>query len=644
MYQNTDHAILPDGTQFKFWDCETEFKKTYYVSKAPGASDDNPGTKEAPFATISKAAEVLEAGERVVIGGGVYDEFVRPLRGGNGPDSMISYEAAPGEKVILTGAREYTHGFTDQCEYNTIGLGAYYNYTLEYDENAKCYQGYFEHDDFEKINPFAMVNCASQPFGGCEFWFEYLPFEKDWQPFLKRRGLIMVDGEPLWQVNFSNQLSQVPGSYWVEDSGYKFIIRLKDDGDPRDHKITYTCRDQLFSPAVGGLGYVRVKGLRFEYVGNGCPGSQKGALSSHCGHHWILEDNEVDWCNGLGIDVGNESPMRRRDIQVPNCMIVRRNHVSHCGVCGIASLGSNVDLLLEGNVLDGNCWHDIEYNYESGAIKVHHVINGLIRYNVVTNNGYGPGIWTDYGNANERICYNTIVDSKSMVMGAIFIEASDITCRTDHNIIVKGGADPTGSKAQRTSGGGHGFYEHDSDNLITDNNIMLGLDGAGVFLNWGDPVRICNGHGPMGRNHKVMDNVIADCGRGYVMPTEYNEADGNIMGAGSFSERYTISVERDNQVYEKMDMRAARQFHNWEQNGKMCDISYDLCRDCMKLTVKYTAGEDCLEQVYDLTKPETMDLAPVKEFFAGRDCSAYDVHMRFNKKTFKTAFAKKKFD
>ena len=183
-----------------------------------------------------------------------------------------------------------------------------------------------------------------------------------------------------------------------------------------------------------------------------------------------------------------------------------------------------------------------------------------------------------------------------------------------------------------------------SDNLITDNNIMLGLDGAGVFLNWGDPVRICNGHGPMGRNHKVMDNVIADCGRGYVMPTEYNEADGNIMGAGSFTERYTISVERDNQVYEKMDMRAARQFHNWEQNGKMCDISYDLCRDCMKLTVKYTAGEDCLEQVYDLTKPETMDLAPVKEFFAGRDCSAYDVHMRFNKKTFKTAFAKKKFD
>ena len=634
-YQNDQYSILPNGSEFAFWDIETEFKKTYYVSKAAGASDDNPGTAEAPFATISKAAEVLCAGERVVIGGGVYDEFVRPVRGGDCPKSMISYEAAPGERVILTGAKEYKNGFTDQCEYRTIGLGVYYNYTTEYDENAKCWQGSFERDDFDKINPFAMVNCASQPFGGCEFWFEYLPREKDWQPFLKRRGLIMVDGEPLHQVNFSHQLSQVPGSYWVEDSGYKFIIRLKDDGDPRDHKITYTCRDQLFSPINDGLGYVRVKGLEFEFVGNGCPGSQKGALSTHCGHHWILEDNTVRWANGIGIDIGNESPQRVNDIQRETHMIVRRNHVSYCGVCGIAGLGKNYGILLEGNVLDHNCWHDIEYNYESGAIKVHGVHDGLIRYNVITNNGYGPGIWTDYANANERICYNTIVNCKSMVMGAIFIEATDVPCRTDHNIIINGGADPTGSIPQRTSGGGHGFYQHDSDNLTTDHNIMLGLDGAGVFLNWGDPIRICNGHGPLGYGHKVMNNIIADCGRGYVMPTEHNEADGNIMGAGSFSEKYCVSIERNNQIYERLDMRSARSFHGWEKNGKMCDIDYDVCLDCMKLTMRFTVDSETLEQTYDLTQNTVVDLAPVEAFLAARDCSAYEAPIRVSKKYFK---------
>lgn len=635
MYQNDQYSVLPDGSQFAFWDIETEFKKTYYVSKAAGASDENPGTAEAPFATISKAAEVLCAGERVVIGGGVYDEFVRPVRGGDCPKSMISYEAAPGERVVLTGAKEYKNGFTDQCEYRTIGLGVYYNYTTEYDENAKCWQGSFERDDFDKINPFAMVNCASQPFGGCEFWFEYLPREKDWQPFLKRRGLIMVDGEPLHQVNFSHQLSQVPGSYWVEDSGYKFIIRLKDDGDPRDHKITYTCRDQLFSPKNDGLGYVRVKGLAFEFVGNGCPGSQKGALSTHCGHHWILEDNQVRWANGIGIDIGNESPQRVGDIQRETHMIVRRNHVSYCGVCGIAGLGKNYGILLEGNVLDHNCWHDIEYNYESGAIKVHGVHDGLIRYNVVTNNGYGPGIWTDYANANERICYNTIVNCKSMVMGAIFIEATDIPCRTDHNIIINGGADPTGSIPQRTSGGGHGFYQHDCDNLITDHNIMLGLDGAGVFLNWGDPIRICNGHGPLGYGHKVLNNIIADCGRGYVMPTENNEADGNILGAGSFGEKYCISIERNNQIYERLDMRSARLFRGWDKNGKMCDIDYDVCLDCMKLTMRFTVGGETLEQAYDLTQKEAVDLSPVEAFVAARDCTAYEEPIRVSKKYFK---------
>jgi hypothetical protein len=39
-----------------------------------------------------------------------------------------------------------------------------------------------------KINPFAMVNCASQAFGGCEFWFHYTPNEADWQPFLYLPG------------------------------------------------------------------------------------------------------------------------------------------------------------------------------------------------------------------------------------------------------------------------------------------------------------------------------------------------------------------------------------------------------------------------------------------------------------------------
>ena len=69
----------------------------------PRAADSNPGTKELPFSTINKAAQVLQPGERVVIMTGVYRERVVPKRGGTGPDKMISYEAAPGANVVVKG-------------------------------------------------------------------------------------------------------------------------------------------------------------------------------------------------------------------------------------------------------------------------------------------------------------------------------------------------------------------------------------------------------------------------------------------------------------------------------------------------------------------------------------------------------------
>ena len=613
--------LLPDGTRFAFWDCETNFTKTYYVSK--NGSDTNPGTKDAPFLTIGKAAEVLQPGERAEIGGGVYDEFVRPARGGESAQKMISYEAAPSEKVVVTGAKQYKGDWIEPYGWRTHGLGKYYNLSDTFDPNAKVYEGTFEKDDFDKINPFTMINAASQPFGGCEFWFHYTPNEADWAPFLKRRGLVFCDGEFLTQVSFCWQLSQVPGSYWVEDSGYTFFVRLKDDSHPRDHVITYTCRDQLFSPAVPYTGYVRVKGMEFEFAGNGCPGSQKGALSTFCGHHWIIENNKVRWANGLGISIGHESP-QRTSAEASGGMIVRNNHVSYCGVCGIAGLPTRSTqysgILLEYNVLENNCWHDIEFNWESGAIKLHGVKNGLFRFNIVKNNGYGSAIWSDFGNINHRICANVVLSGKSSIMGAIFIEASDVDNLVDHNIVYDWHCNHLGTIPQRTSGGGHGIYEHDSDFLRVERNILLGMEGAGVFLNWGDPIRICNGHGPIGVGFRITENIITDCQRAYVFPTEKNFSDGNILGHDL--KNGPIQIERNHVVYEMLDTRSARMFHDWEKDGKVCDISYNIDKDKMKLQLVFTVDDKKLVQDYDMNKP--FDLQPVFDFLKPLDTSAYE--------------------
>jgi hypothetical protein len=106
-------ARLPDGSEHVSWEQPLTFSKTYSVDNgSPRASDTGPGTRERPFRTINKAAQVLQPGERVVIASGTYRECVRPARGGMGPTQMISYEAAPGAKVFIKGSEVLKDGWT----------------------------------------------------------------------------------------------------------------------------------------------------------------------------------------------------------------------------------------------------------------------------------------------------------------------------------------------------------------------------------------------------------------------------------------------------------------------------------------------------------------------------------------------------
>jgi len=99
-------VCLPDGTAFQIWQDVTDYRKAYYVDQQhPVAADGNPGTEDAPFLTIQRAAEVVEPAEKVLVKSGIYREWVRPRRGGTGPDGMISFEAAPGAEAIIRGSQ-----------------------------------------------------------------------------------------------------------------------------------------------------------------------------------------------------------------------------------------------------------------------------------------------------------------------------------------------------------------------------------------------------------------------------------------------------------------------------------------------------------------------------------------------------------
>ena len=66
--------------------------------------DANSGNPSAPLRTIQRAAELAQPGDRITVHEGVYRERVNPPRGGTSEDQRITYQAAPGEKVIVKGS------------------------------------------------------------------------------------------------------------------------------------------------------------------------------------------------------------------------------------------------------------------------------------------------------------------------------------------------------------------------------------------------------------------------------------------------------------------------------------------------------------------------------------------------------------
>lgn len=57
--------------------------REYHV--AVDGCDRQEGTNEAPFCTISKAAGMAEAGDRIIVHEEVYREWVKPMNGGPVP-------------------------------------------------------------------------------------------------------------------------------------------------------------------------------------------------------------------------------------------------------------------------------------------------------------------------------------------------------------------------------------------------------------------------------------------------------------------------------------------------------------------------------------------------------------------------------
>ena len=526
MYKQDLSAILPDGNLFHFWERETVWEKEFHVNAGdPAASDDNDGSEQAPFRTITRAAQAAEPGTRVLIHGGLYRECVRPARGGTDPEHMISYEAFGDGDVVIRASEEVT-AFIPSEGWTLRGSG---------DEHTRIWEHDLDPDMFRGYNPFCAVNIIHDRL--------FIEFDKtDMTTYLNRRGCVFCDGKPLRQVPLYYQLGQQENSYWVEANGQKIHFRLPDDADPKDHRIEITVREQCFAPDIPFLNYIRVKGLIFEHAATGAPVPQRGAVSAYRGHHWVIEDCKINWSNTVAIDTGNECwHHTHRENEMIGYSVIRGCTIRDAGVCGIAGLFAE-EMLIEDNLIEGTGWQKMELSWEAGAIKLHNSVNGLIRRNVFRNTFRADHLWLDCGNENNRITGNLFLNGIEQ-REAIFIECTrDGINLIDNNIIwnVEGRFDPAKVPQEPGSSGwyklreneavnGYGVYGEGTDRLYIAHNLIGKCRHSGYYLK---PVGFrMHGmeRGGTSRDARIFNNIFYDCGEAaIVFPTRDNEADGNL--------------------------------------------------------------------------------------------------------------------
>ncbi len=591
---------LPDGTEYASWEQPLKFSKTYYVDNQSHRADDNgPGSRSRPFRTVNKAAQVLQPGERVVIAAGTYRETVHPARGGTGPAQMISYEAAPGAKVFIKGSEVLKDGWEQvSLPQRPFGRPRPGEHVPEVTVWRHELTGTMFPDAYQ---PFALASVA----GNWE-WLD--PRTVDMGPYFRRRGLVFVDGKPLEPMEQLYELAmphlqanpvfdkppvpmnglpprrrpgplmqEIGGSpdarFYVDNAGTAIYIRLA-SGTPADHLIEVTTRNQAIVPSQSGLGFIRIKGLVIQHAGNAYPFPQYGMVSTAGGSHWILEDNTIEWANGVGISIGRDGDSGTAR-QAGTAQIIRRNTFRYCGVEGIGGMGT-VDTLIEDNLIEWCGWADAERGWEAAGAKFHFGHNLLFRRNVVRHIRHANGIWLDSDNRNCRISSNVFADIVSVSAG-VHMEMNLAPNEIDNNIIWNVRNAEPGTPGQRGCAGS-GIFINATDHLTIAQNLIGRCDNSGIFaITRPDRARSGTDTG-----NNIDNNIFAKCDKSaIVFLNQNNQANGNLYVSmpNDFLGFFTGDQK---QFLDLADWRAA---HGWDKNGPMGEVQIDFDPDSLELTL-----------------------------------------------------------
>ena len=419
----------------------------YYVSAS--AYRDGDGSQARPFKRINDAARIAMPGDEVLVGPGVYREYVDPVHGGT-EDARITYRSTEPFGAVITGAEEIKgwqpyEGNTWTCCVPNSLFGNYNPYTT-YVYGDWYFAGRSKHTGAVYLNDKMLYEAES-----LEACVKGEVYECSWEPEASTY------------------------KWYAEQDGDETVLYANFQGkDPNREKVEINVRRECFMPSQTGIGYLTVSGFRVEKAATtwAPPAAyQDGMIGPHWSKGWIIEDCEISNSKCAGISLGkyydpdNDHYFTYKHVKSPTQMerdavcrgqyhgwlkekvgshIVRRCNIHHCEQGGIIGRMGGVFSVIEDNHI-----HHINNMMELGGaeiagIKMHAAIDVTYRRNHIHH--CTMGIWCDWEAQGTRITQNLFHDNQlppfakqlrgGMMCQDLFVEVSHGPTLIDNNILL----------------------------------------------------------------------------------------------------------------------------------------------------------------------------------------------------------------
>ena len=419
----------------------------FYVSAQ--AWRDGNGTKERPFKHIQDAASIAQPGDEVLVGPGIYREYVDPANAGT-PEAPITYRSVEPLGAVITGAEEIKswepyEGNVWKTHVPKSLFGTYNPYTT-YVYGDWYFAGRSKHTGCVYLNHKAMYEA-----GSLEECLQGKVYECSWEP----------------EASVYKWFSQQDGDFTVLYANFQ-------GKNPNEETVEINVRRECFMPSKTGVGYITVSGFHITKAATtwAPPAAfQDGMIGPHWSKGWIIEDCEISNSKCAGISLGkyldpeNDHYFTVKHVKSPTQMerdavcrgqyhgwlkekvgshIVRRCNIHHCEQGGIIGRMGGVFSIIEDNHI-----HHINNMMELGGaeiagIKLHAAIDVVFRRNYIHH--CTMGIWCDWEAQGTRITQNLFHDNQlppyakqlkgGMMSQDLFVEVGHGPTLIDNNILL----------------------------------------------------------------------------------------------------------------------------------------------------------------------------------------------------------------